>query len=98
MSILIDILNLRHNQTSSVELFLAALDWQKAAQDDERILARGYAVTEAADMMLLNVAVHAAEALSEPATIRRTRRAQLQSRRKRRHYDPGELHQRRLFA
>ena len=98
MSILADILRLRHNQTSSIEIFLAALDWQKAAQDDERILSRGYAVTEAADLVLLNVAVHAAEALSEPAAIRRTRRAQLPSRRKRRHYDPGELHQHRLFA
>ena len=98
MSILADILRLRHNQTSSIEIFLAALDWQKAAQDDERILSRGYAVTEAADMVLLNVAVHAAEALSEPATIRRIRRTQLQSGRKRRPYDPGQLHQRRLSA
>lgn len=98
MSIATEILSLRHNQTSSVEIFLGALDWQKAAQDDEHILSRGYAVTEAADLVLLNVAVHAAEALSEPPKIRRTRRAVPSSRRNRRRFDPPQLHQRRLFV
>jgi hypothetical protein len=98
MSIATEILSLRRDQSSSVKKLLAALDWQKAAQDDEHILSRGYAVGEAADIVLLNVAAHAAEALSEPPTIRKTRRAVLSPRRKRRHFDPGQLHQRRLFA
>jgi hypothetical protein len=74
MSIATEILSLRQNQSSSVETLLALLDWQKTAYDDARILARRFAVKEAADLVLLNVAVHAAEALSEPPTIRRTRR------------------------
>jgi len=38
-----------------------------------------YAAAEAADIVLLNVAAHAAEALSEQPTIRRARRAALPS-------------------
>jgi len=97
MSIATDILSLRQNQSGSVRTLISLLDWQKAAQDDVHILSRGFAVTEAADRVLLNVAVYAAEALSEPPTIRRTRHAVPSSRRKR-HFDPGQLHQRRLFA
>ncbi len=79
MSIATEILSLRRNQTSSVTTLLAMLDWQKSALEDEHILSRGYAVTEAADLVLLNVAVHAVDALGEPPTIRRTRRALLPS-------------------
>ncbi len=98
MSIATDILNLRQKQSSSVRTLIAMLDWQKAAQDDGHILSRGFAVMEAADLVLLNVAVHVAEALSEPSAIRRTRRTVPSSRRRKRHFDPGQLHQRRLFA
>jgi hypothetical protein len=98
MSIATDILSLRQKQSSSVRTLIAMLDWQKAAQDDGHILSRGFAVTEAADLVLLNVAVHVAEALSEPPTIRKSRRAVASSWRKRRGSDPGQLHQRRLFA
>jgi len=98
MSIATEILSLRREQTSSVKALLAALDWQKAAKDDQHILARGYAVDEAADIVLLNVAVHAAEALNEPPTIRRTRRAVPSSRRNRRRFDVGQLQQRWLFT
>jgi len=93
-----EILSLRRDQYSSVKRLLAALDWQKAARDDEHILSRGYAVDQAADIVLLNVAAHAAEALSEPPTIRRTRRPVPSSRRKRGLSDIGQLYQRRLFA
>jgi hypothetical protein len=61
-------------------------------------LSRGYAVREAADIVLLNVAVHAADALSEPTVIRGTRRGLLRFWRKPRRPNPGELHQRRLLA
>jgi hypothetical protein len=98
MSIASDILSLRQNQSSSVKALMAMIDWQCAALDDIHFLARGHAVTQAADLVLLNVATHAAEALNEPPVIRRTRPALSTSRRKRRRSDPGQLHQRRLFA
>lgn len=97
MGIATEILRLRQNQFSSVKALLAALEWEKAAHDDEHVLSRGYAVREAVDIVLLNVAVHAAEALNEPPTICKTRRGVL-SRRKSRRFNPGDLHQRRLFA
>jgi hypothetical protein len=98
MSIATEILSLRRDQSSSVKRLLAALEWQKAARDDEHILSRGYAVDEVADIVLLNVAAHVTEALSEPPTIRRTRRVVPSSRRKRHGFDPNQLHQRMLFA
>lgn len=98
MSVVSEILSLRSNQTSSVEMFFAALDWQKSATDDAHILSRGHAVTQAADLVLMNVAAYAAEAMSEPPTIRRTRHALLSSRRKTRRTDPGHLLQWRLCA
>ena len=98
MSIATEILSLRGNRTSSVKTLLAAIDWQKAAQDDEHIMSRGYAVDEAADIVLLNVAAHAADvSIEPPPSIRRTRRAVSDSRRNRRS-NPHQLHQRRLFA
>ena len=72
MSIATQILSLRRDQFSSVERLIAALEWERASPED--ILVRRYAVIEAADMVLLNVAAHAADALSEPPVIRRTRR------------------------
>ena len=96
MSIATDILNLRRNQSSSVATLIAMIDWQKSAQDKDHKMSRGFAVTEAADDVLMNVAVYAAEALNEPHVIPRTRRALSTSRRKQRHSDPGRLHQRRL--
>ena len=98
MSIATEILNLRRDQSSSVSALLAAIEWECAAEEDIRILARGYDVMQAADRVLLNVAAHAADALSELPTIRRNRRAVLPFWRKRRRPDPGQLHQRRLFA
>ena len=98
MSIVTDILSLRRNKTSSIEVFLAALEWQKSAQDDAHILSRGHDVAVAADLVLLNVAAHAADALSELPTPRKTRRAMLSFWRKPRRSGPGQLHQRKLFA
>ncbi len=84
MTIATQILGLRQNQSSSVKTLIAMLDWQKAAQDDSHILSRGFAVTQAVDHVLLNVAVHVAEALNEPPPILRARHAVSPSRRKRR--------------
>jgi hypothetical protein len=90
MSIATDILGLRQKQSSSVRTLIAMLDWQKSAQDDGHILSRGFAVTEAADLVLLNVAVHVGEILSEPPAIRKTRRTAPSSWRKR-HFNPGQF-------
>jgi hypothetical protein len=98
MSFATEILSLRQNQSSSVETLLAAMEWEKAAQEEEHILSRRYAVREAADIVLLNVAVHAAEALSEPPVIRRTRRGLLSFWRRPRRSNPGDVHQRGLSA
>jgi len=98
MSIATDILSLRQNQSGSVRTLISLLDWQKEAHDVVHLLSRGFAVTEAADRVLLIVAVYAAEALSEPPAIRRTRCTVPSSSRRKRHFDPGQLHQRRLFA
>jgi hypothetical protein len=97
MSIATDILSLRQNQSSSVETLMAKIEWLKAAEEEAHISSRSFGVREAADLVLLNVATHAAEALNEPPMIHRNRRALSTSRRKVRRSDPGRLHQRRLY-
>ena len=100
MSIATEILGLRRNRQSSVKTLIAALDWQEAALDDVHIVARGLAVLEVADAVLLNVAAHAAAALSEPPVARRAQRSVLSLWRKpSRRFDPGHsAQQRRRFA
>jgi len=100
MSIATDILSLRRNRQSSVKTLIAALDWQEAALDDVHILARGLAVLEAADAVLLNVAAHTAAALDEPLVARKARRTVLSLWRKRsRRFDPSHsAQQRRRFV
>jgi hypothetical protein len=97
MSLGTEILSLRRNRESSVKALIAAMEWQKAAKSDVHTLARGLAVLEAADTVLLNVAVHASAPIQEPPAIR-TRRA-TPSRRRRR-IDAGQTgsYQRVLFA
>ena len=98
MSVVTEILSLRQDRISSVSRLLAALEWKKCAYEAEHIMYRGVAVTQAADLVLLNVAAHCAEALSEPPTIHKTRHAIVPFRRNPRRSDPGRLHQRRLFG
>jgi hypothetical protein len=98
MSITTEILSLRRDRSSSVAALLNAMEWECAAENDSRTLARGYDVLRMADLVLLNVAAHAAGVLSELPTIPKARRATLPPRRKRRRPDPGQLHQRRLFV
>ena len=98
MSITTEILSLRRDRSSSVAALLNAIEWECAAEDDTRTLARGYDVLRMADLVLLNVAAHAADILAEPPAIPQARRATMSPRRKRRRPDPGQLHQRRLFA
>jgi hypothetical protein len=98
MSITTEILSLRRNQSSSVETLMAKIEWLKVAEEEAHISSREFGVREAADIVLLNVATHAAEALNEPPLIQKTRRALSIARRKKRHSDPGRLHQRRLYS
>lgn len=98
MGIVAEILNLRRKQTSSVATLLALLEWQKTAKAYEHTLSRGFAVTEAVDIVLLNVAAHAAEALGEWPNAHGTRRTLPSFRRNRRRTDSGQLRQHRLFA
>jgi hypothetical protein len=98
MSITTEILSLRRDRSSSVAALLNAMEWECAAEDDTRTLARGYDVLRMADIVLLNVAAHAADVWSQPPAILKARRATLSPRRKRRRPDPSQLHQRQLFA
>ena len=98
MSITTEILSLRRDRSSSVAALLNAIEWECAAEDDTRTLARGYDVLRMADIVLLNVAAHAADILGHPPAIPQPRRATPQPRSKRRRLDPAQLHQRRLFA
>src|SRR5262249_1441432 len=99
MSIATEILSLRHDQSSSVVTLLAALEWQHIAQSEHVAQMRRFATVQAADLVLLNVAIHALEAqnaLQVPAT-----RRSIQSTRRSRHRsktDPLSQRQRRLFA
>ncbi len=81
MGIATDILGLRDHHFSSVAELLAALDQVYDAPVD-KISARVFLVGAAADLVLTNVAAHAAEALSELPTNRKIRRPVSPSRRK----------------
>jgi hypothetical protein len=99
MSITTEILSLRRDRSSSVAALLNAIEWECAAEGDTRTLARRYDVLRMADIVLLNVAAHAANVLSHPPAIPKARRAKLPPpRSQRRRPDPAQLHQRRLFA
>jgi hypothetical protein len=98
MGIATDILGLRQHHLSSVAELLAALEQVRDAPVD-KILARVFLAGEAADVVLTNVAAHAAEALSETVPARTARRIGSASRRKNRRFDSGPLpRQRVLFA
>ena len=95
MSVVTEILSLRREKSSSVANLIALMEYEGSAFGRDRKASRHYAVLEAADTVLLNVAAHAADQLDEPPKIR-THRAPLPFRRKPRRID--QLHQRRLFA
>jgi hypothetical protein len=98
MGIATDILSMRHNQFSSVATLIAALERLHDAPH-EKIAARVFRVDEAADLVLTNVAAHAAEALvAQQPTTARTQRA-ISMRRKDRRFNSGpSTLQRPLFA
>jgi len=93
MSIATELLSLRRDRSSSVETLLGLLEWQHSAQDPQFAETRRYACEQAADIVLMNVAVHAleAEVTFEPRPTRRTIRWFW---RKRRRSDEPRLSQR----
>jgi hypothetical protein len=86
MSIGTEILSLRQDKFSSVAALIGALE--RLSASNEHLEMRVYAVTECADLVLLNVAVHAMEALSELPT-QASRRASRPSRRTSPRHIPG---------
>ena len=98
MGIATDILNLRRSRFSSVEMLISALDRLHDAADLGKMAARLFRVEEATDLVLTNVAAHAAEAMvAEQPTPGRTKRA-ISTRRKNRRFNSGPSTQRALFA
>jgi hypothetical protein len=83
MGIAADILALREQQFSSVAELLAALE-QVCEAPVDKISARVFLAGAAADLVLTNVAAHAAEALSELTTTPKTQRPSSSARRKNR--------------
>ena len=98
MGIAADTLGLRDHHFSSVEELLSALH-QVCDAPVDKIAARVFLASAAADLVLTNVAAHAAEALSEQPTNRRNRRTASPPRRKNRRSVQGlPPRQRVLFA
>lgn len=63
MTLTSELLSLRRDKSSSVETLLAAIEWERSAIFDEHRSTRHYAVLQAVDIVLLNVAAHASEQL-----------------------------------
>jgi hypothetical protein len=92
MSIATEILSLRRDQSSSMTTLLALLDWQRSAPNRDFAETRWYAAQRAADLVLLNAAVHALEA-QDHFPIRGTRRIIRSLWGKRRRSDTPQLSQ-----
>jgi hypothetical protein len=98
MGIATDILNLRHNQLSSVTLLISALE-RFNNSSHERALNRLFQVDEAADLVLTNVAAHAADALVSQRPTKGTTQRVISMRRKNRRLKTGpSTLQRQLFV
>jgi hypothetical protein len=96
LSIATEILGLRNKHFSSVEELIAAIERVHEAPLDKKP-GRSFLAREAADVVLTNVAAHAAEALNQFSPIRKARRAASPTRRMLRRFESSQ-HQRRLFA
>ena len=97
MGIATDVLNLRNNQLSSVTMLISALERFHDSPHD-RALNRLFQVDEAADMVLTNVAAHAADALVALRPIGGRTQRVLSMRRNRRFKTGPSTLQRQLFA
>ena len=99
MGIAIDILALRDHHLSSVTRLLGPIEQVRDAPVG-RITGREFYVGEAVELVLTNVAAHAADALiEEPQPLTRKARRASPSRPKNRRFDLGSFsRQRMLFA
>jgi hypothetical protein len=97
MGIAADVLGLRQHHFSSVAELLAALE-QVSESPVDKISARVFLAGAASDLVLANVAAHAAEALGELTTNRKTRRSSSSQRKNRRSFQLPPSRQRILFA
>jgi len=93
MTIGTEILSLRRDRSSSVETLLGLIDWERQAWEPDHRTSRHYAVLQAADTVLMAVAVHAAEAERDMMIPPGTRRA-IDGTRRFRRSRPGHLSQR----
>jgi len=98
MGIATDILNLRHNQLSSVTVLISALERLQDAPHD-KVGSRLFQAVEAADLVLTNAAAYAAEAMvaQKPITGRTLRTISIPRKNRRFKSGPSTL-QRPLFA
>jgi hypothetical protein len=97
MGIATDILNLRHDQLSSVKTLISALERLQDAHHD-KVASRLFQAVEAADLVLTNVAAHAAEALVAQRPTKGTTQRVMSMQRKNRRFKSGPSTQRQLFA
>jgi len=98
MGIATDILNLRHNQLSSVTLLSSALERLQDAPHD-KVAIRLFQAAEAADLVLTNVAAYAAEAMVAPQPTKGTTQRVVSMRQRSRRFNSGpSTLQRQLFA
>jgi hypothetical protein len=98
MGIATDVLNLRHNQLSSVTMLISAFERLQDAPHD-KVASRLFQAVEAADLVLTNVAAYAEEAMvaQQPTTGRTLRTISMRQKNRRFKSDPSTL-QRPLFA
>jgi len=99
MSLGTELLDLRHNRTSTVTSLIGGIERLATARSAIVSMSREWALRGLADAVLANVAVHAVENYwggDEP--LRKVLRANIASRQKHRRADARHLHQRRLFA
>jgi hypothetical protein len=98
MGIATEILNLRRNRFSSVEMLISTLERFHEASPENQFR-REFLVHEAADIALTNIAAHASETIAAlQATPTRTQRAVSIRRRSRRFNSGPSTGQRALFA
>ena len=94
MSIGTELLSLRRDRSSSVETLLGLIDWERQAWEPDHRTSRHYAVLQAADTVLMAVAVHAAEAERDMMMIPPGTRRSIAGTRRLRRSRPSGLSQR----
>jgi hypothetical protein len=95
--IAIQVLNLRRDKASSVEALLGLLDWERLAYEPDHRMRRHYEALQAADAVLMGVALHAVEAENYfNAAAPESRQASRRTSRRHQRFGPGQPQQRLL--